>query len=73
MNIRRAETKDMEGINRLLHQVLMVHHNGRPDLFKANAKKYTDAELAEIIADNARPIFVGTDEAGEVLGYAFCV
>ncbi|MBQ8184397.1 MAG: GNAT family N-acetyltransferase, partial [Lachnospiraceae bacterium] len=47
--------------------------NGRPDLFKANAKKYTDAELAEIIADNARPIFVGTDEAGEVLGYAFCV
>lgn len=63
----------MEGINRLLHQVLMVHHNGRPDLFKANAKKYTDAELAEIIADNARPIFVGTDEAGEVLGYAFCV
>ena len=73
MDIRRAEIKHMDGINRLLHQVLMVHHNGRPDLFKANAKKYTDAELAEIIADNARPIFVGTDEAGEVLGYAFCV
>ena len=44
MNIRRAELKDMAGINKLLNQVLMVHHNGRPDLFKANVKKYTDEE-----------------------------
>ena len=28
MNIRRAEEKDMDGINHLLCQVLMVHHNG---------------------------------------------
>lgn len=38
MNIRRANNTDMNGINKLLHQVLMVHHNGRPDLFKSNAK-----------------------------------
>lgn len=44
MNIRRANNTDMNGINKLLHQVLMVHHNGRPDLFKSNAKKYTDEE-----------------------------
>lgn len=73
MEIRRAEEKDMEGINKLLHQVLMVHHNGRPDLFKANAKKYTDEQLLAIIADDERPIFVGVDEKGHVLGYAFCV
>ena len=42
MNIRRAKEKDMNGINKLLCQVLMVHHNGRPDLFKADVKKYTD-------------------------------
>jgi hypothetical protein len=53
MKIRRAENKDMVGINKLLHQVLMVHHKGRPDLFKANVKKYTDAELQEIIEDDA--------------------
>ena len=73
MIIRRAEAKDMEGINQLLFQVLMVHHNGRPDLFKENVKKYTNTELLEIISDDSRPIFVGVDESGQVLGYAFCV
>ncbi|MBQ9885310.1 MAG: GNAT family N-acetyltransferase [Lachnospiraceae bacterium] len=73
MNIRRAEIKDMDGINNLLSQVLEVHHKGRPDLFKGNTKKYTDDELKIIIADADRPIFVGVDEDDNVLGYAFCV
>lgn len=73
MNIRRAEEKDMKGINKLLCQVLMVHHNGRPDLFKADAKKYTDEELKAILKDDSRPIFIGVDEEEHVLGYAFCV
>ncbi len=73
MNIRRAENKDMNGINKLLLQVLMVHHNGRPDIFKPNAKKYTDAELADILADDTKPVFVAVDEQENVLGYAFCV
>uniref|UniRef100_UPI004055E1A4 N-acetyltransferase family protein n=1 Tax=Acetatifactor sp. TaxID=1872090 RepID=UPI004055E1A4 len=73
MNIRRAEQKDMDGINKLLHQVLMVHHNGRPDLFKANVKKYTDEELGAIITDDSKPIFVAVDENEDVLGYAFCI
>ena len=73
MNIRRAELKDMPGINNLLRQVLMVHHNGRPDLFKANAKKYTDEQLADLIQDDTKPIFVCVDEEETVLGYAFCV
>ena len=73
MIIRRAESVDMEGLNKLLQQVLMVHHNGRPDLFKANAKKYTDEELTEIIADDSRPIFVAVNDENEVLGYAFCI
>ena len=73
MIIERARIKDMEGINKLLKQVLMVHHNGRPDLFKADAKKYTDEELAAIIEDDSRPIFVARDEMGTVMGYAFCV
>lgn len=73
MNIRRAEAKDMDGINKLLFQVLTVHHNGRPDLFKANAKKYTDEELLTIIADDSKPIFVGVNQDDDVLGYAFCI
>lgn len=73
MEIRRAQEKDMDGINRLLCQVLAVHHEGRPDLFKANTKKYTDDELRALIHDEIKPVFVGVDEAGNVLGYAFCV
>ena len=73
MQIRRAENKDLDGINKLLNQVLMVHHNGRPDLFKANVKKYNDEQLLDIIGDDERPIFVGVNENGKVMGYAFCV
>ena len=73
MTIRRAKQADMPGINKLLNQVLMVHHNGRPDLFKSNVKKYTDEELTLLIEDDSKPIFVAVDEAEEVLGYAFCV
>ena len=71
--IRRACKEDIAEIQNLLRQVLMVHHNGRPDIFKPNAKKYTDEELAEIIEDDQKPIFVAVDDSDEVLGYAFCV
>jgi len=73
MNIRRAKAQDMEGINNLLLQVCLVHHKGRPDLFKYGAKKYTDEELLAIILDDMRPIFVAVDESENVLGYAFCI
>lgn len=73
MKIRRAKEQDMEGINKLLLQVCLVHHKGRPDLFKYGAKKYTDEELKGIIEDDLRPIFVAVDEQENVLGYAFCV
>ena len=74
MLMRRAQLKDMGDINLLLFQVAEVHHKGRPDLFKAAAKKYTDEELAGIIADDNTPIFVAADDADtHVLGYCFCI
>lgn len=73
MNIRRAQEKDMERIHLLLNQVAMVHHIGRPDLFKAGTRKYTDDQLKAIIADDQRPILVATDDADQILGYAFCI
>lgn len=71
--IRRATKSDVQGINNLLRQVLMVHYEGRPDLWRKDAKKYTDDELLEIIEDDSRPIFVSVNDAQEVEGYAFCV
>lgn len=73
MNIRRATEADLEGLNRLLRQVLEVHHEGRPDLFKSGAKKYTDEELIAILHDENTPVFAAVDENGYMLGYAFCV
>lgn len=71
--IRRAETIHIRDISRLLKQVLMVHHNGRPDLFRADTRKYSDADLEGILQDPERPVFVAVDEQERVLGYAFCV
>lgn len=72
MEIRRAVISDMADINRLLLQVEMVHHRGRPDLFKENGTKYLDSELREILSDDNRPVLVAV-EGERVLGYAFCI
>ncbi len=71
--IRRASAKDIKKIMELLVQVNMVHHNGRPDLFNGPATKYTEAELAAILADDRTPVFVSVDAHDEVERYAFCI
>ena len=73
MEVRRAELKDIEGILELLVQVDMVHHNGRPDIFKGPATKYNAVELEKIITDDTTPVFVCTDDGGRVVGHAFCI
>lgn len=73
ITVRRAETRDIPGLLALLVQVDMVHHNGRPDIFKGPATKYNAEQLAAIIADDTTPVFVCTDGEERVLGHAFCV
>lgn len=70
--IRRAKEKDIPRIERLLSQVCLVHHNGRPDIFKVG-RKYATEELKAILKDENRPILVAVDEHDEVTGYCFCV
>ena len=48
-SVRSAEARDIPAILDLLVQVDMVHHNGRPDLFKGPATKYSAEELERII------------------------
>ncbi len=71
--VRRANEGDIPRILELLVQVDMVHHNGRPDLFKGPATKYNAEELVDIISDDLRPVFVCAGEDGTVLGHAFCM
>lgn len=70
--IRKAEARDLDAVNDLLGQVLRVHHEGRPDLFRPQGKKYSDEELLGIFADPLTPVFV-YEENDRVVGYAFCV
>ncbi len=72
MKVRMAEERDIERIHELLTQVNLVHHKGRPDLFKCG-RKYTDEQLKEILKDEKRPIFAAADENDCLQGYAFCV
>ena len=72
MTVRRAERKDTPRIQQLLWQVEQVHHRIRPDLFRDGGRKYTDAQLADILADDARPVLAAVDENDRLLGYAFC-
>ena len=71
--VRRAEKADIPRILELLVQVDMVHHTGRPDIFKGPTTKYSEEQLSEIICDDKKPVFVCTDEEGLVLGHAFCM
>ena len=68
--IRKASNKDIQRIIELLHQVNMVHHVIRPDLFKPHTTKYNEQELEAMFKDDSKPVFVYDD--GDVLGYAFC-
>ena len=70
--IRRAMEKDIPRIGELLSQVDLVHHNGRPDIFRIG-RKYSDEELRELLQDGQRPILVCTDERDEVMGYCFSI
>ena len=70
MTIRKANKNDIRRIIELLHQVNMVHHVLRPDLFKPHTTKYDEQELEAMFNDESKPIFVYDD--GMVWGYAFC-
>lgn len=72
MEIRMAESRDIPGMIELLKQVGEVHHQIRPDIFRAGAQKYDEPALRALLTDASRPIFVAV-EGGFVQGYCFCI
>ena len=73
ISVRFAAEGDMPDLVRLLEQVELVHHYGRPDIFKCGGRKYTDDQLRAILADPGTPVLVVVDGDDRVLGYAFCI
>ena len=72
MDIRLATVREIPGMIDLLQQVGEVHHRIRPDLFRAGAQKYNEADLQALLKDPARPIFAAVED-GRLLGYCFCI
>ena len=73
LTVRFAAERDIPALVRLLEQVELIHHHGRPDLFKCGGRKYTDEQLLSILADPLTPILVAVGEDDLVRGYAFCI
>ena len=69
--MRRATEDDIAALQRLLVQVNMVHHLGRPDLFKPNTK-YSADDLKVLLHEEHFPVFVAEDATGNIVGHAFC-
>lgn len=70
MEVRDAGRQDIGAMLDLLAQVNRVHAEGRPDLFRLGTKYGAD-ELAAILDDPDRPVFVAEVD-GRVVGYCFC-
>ena len=71
MTIRMARYADIPALQDLLQQILTVHHQARPDLFKPSGSKYTDQELKDLMNNPQTPIYVYENEAGQLLGHLF--
>ena len=72
MPIRKAQVSDIPALQGLLQQILFVHHQARPDIFKAEGSKFSNEELEKILGQESTPIFVFENEAGGILGHLFC-
>ena len=72
MNIRRANEKYIPRQIELLEQVLQIHADIRPDIFIPDTTKYTEQELAALLKDEKKPIYVAVNEEDVCMGYAFC-
>ena len=52
--------------------MLQIHAEIRPDIFIPDTTKYTEQELATLLKDEKKPIYVAVNEEDVCLGYAFC-
>lgn len=71
MTIRRARQSDISALNELLQEILQVHHQARPDIFRSSGQKFSEEELRALLDNPAKPIFV-YEVDGQVVGHLFC-
>lgn len=68
--IRRAVPADRVRIRPLQEQIASLHKAGRPDLFRAEARFFTQDAFNERLRDPNHTVLIA-EKDGEVVGYAF--
>ncbi|HFI0214110.1 TPA: N-acetyltransferase family protein [Streptococcus suis] len=71
MTIRKARLSDIPVLIKLLQDILQVHHQARPDIFRSSGQKFSEEDLKALLDNQAKPIFV-YEVDGQVVGHLFC-
>ncbi|HFI0143160.1 TPA: N-acetyltransferase family protein [Streptococcus suis] len=71
MTIRKARQSDIPVLNELLQDILQVHHQARPDIFRSSGQKFSEEDLNALLDNPAKPVFV-YEVDGQVVGHLFC-
>ncbi|BBA92107.1 MULTISPECIES: GNAT family N-acetyltransferase [Streptococcus] len=71
MTIRIANQSDIPSLVGLLQDILQVHHQARPDIFKSSGQKFSEADLIDLLEQPNKPVFV-YELDGQVVGHLFC-
>lgn len=71
MGIRLATEADIPVLASLLQDILQVHHQVRPDIFKSDGQKFSADNLKNLLKQPDKPIFVYELEE-QVVGHLFC-
>ena len=69
--IRNAVIEDCERIRPLQKEIADLHHEGRPDLFKTEARYFERETFQKRIDDPRQTVLIAEDDQGLVVGYAF--
>ena len=71
INIRSAVLEDCARIRPLQQEIAELHRQGRPDLFKREARFFTEEAFLERLNDPNHTVLIAENDKDEVVGYAF--
>lgn len=69
--IRAAVPGDCSRIRPLQKEIADLHYEGRPDLFKTEARFFTPESFTKRLEDPNHTVLIAESSDGEVVGYAF--
>lgn len=70
-HIRPAVPEDCQHIRPLQEEIALLHHKGRPDMFKPQARFMNQEAFTKRLSDPSHTILIAESENGEIVGYVF--